>query len=93
MEYVGAIFDHLVQGGDLPIEVSLTRGHSVEHLESAHEGAGRHLVDGQLAIPRMGLEVREIGIEASAQALALAFMIFLMTLIYFWLQRRWVVYQ
>ena len=31
--------------------------------------------------------------EASAQALALAFMIFVMTLFYFWLQRRWVVYQ
>jgi multiple sugar transport system permease protein len=44
------------------------------------------------AIYRNGFTFFRMG-QASAQAIVLALMIFLLTLAYFWLERRWVVYE
>lgn len=55
-------------------------------------GGGSSMPVMMFSIYRNGFNYFKMG-EASAQALALAVMIFAMTLFYFWLQRRWVVYQ
>jgi hypothetical protein len=39
------------------VQVGLAGGDGVEHLEGAHERAGGHLVDGQLAVGHLGDDV------------------------------------
>jgi multiple sugar transport system permease protein len=55
-------------------------------------GGGSNLPVLMFSIYRNGFNWFRMG-QASAQALVLALMIFSLTLVYFWLQRRWVVYQ